>query len=117
MTPASDFADTALPDSHGFIGSHGRRRALTGALAFAVGAAWELTARAGAPPAVAAAADLKFALGEIAPRFEADTGHAVRLTFGSSGNFAQQIARGAPFELFLSADEDYVFRLAAAGHA
>jgi len=117
MAPAPDFADTALPESHGFIGSHDRRRALTGALAFAAAAGWRPTARAGTPPAVAAAADLKFALGEIAPRFEAETGSAVRLTFGSSGNFTQQIARGAPFELFLSADEDYVFRLAAAGHA
>ncbi len=68
------------------------------------------------PPAVAAASDLQFALAEIAANFEAATGDAVKLTFGSSGNFAHQIARGAPFELFLSADEQYVFRLADDGH-
>jgi molybdate transport system substrate-binding protein len=67
------------------------------------------------PPIVAAASDLKFAISEIAARFEADTGRRVALNFGSSGNFARQIQQGAPFELFMSADEDFVFRLADAG--
>ena len=67
------------------------------------------------PPAVAAAADLKFALSEIAGVFARETGRNVRLSFGSSGNFTQQIEQGAPFELFLSADENYVFRLADKG--
>ena len=66
-------------------------------------------------PSVAAASDLKFALDEIAARFERDTGKTVRLTYGSSGNFYRQIQQGAPFELFLSADEDYVSRLAQEG--
>jgi len=66
-------------------------------------------------PNVAAAADLKFALSEIAANYEKETGRAVKLTFGSSGNFARQIPQGAPFELFLSADEDYILKLAAAG--
>ena len=66
-------------------------------------------------PSVAAASDLKFALDEIAARFERDTGKTVRLTYGSSGNFYRQIQLGAPFELFLSADEDYVDRLAKEG--
>lgn len=66
-------------------------------------------------PSVAAASDLKFALDEIAARFERDTGKAVRLTYGSSGNFYRQIQQGAPFELFLSADEDYIDRLAKEG--
>ena len=64
---------------------------------------------------VAAASDLKFALDEIAARFERDTGKTVRLTYGSSGNFYRQIQQGAPFELFLSADEDYIDRLAKEG--
>lgn len=72
--------------------------------------------RAAEPPAVAAAADLKFALTEAATQFERDSGQKVRLSFGSSGNFTQQIENGAPFELFLSADEAFVFRLAEAGH-
>lgn len=66
-------------------------------------------------PAVAAASDLKFAIEEIAVNFRADTGRALRLSFGSSGNYFQQIAQGAPFQLFLSADEDFVFKLHAAG--
>jgi molybdate transport system substrate-binding protein len=48
-------------------------------------------------------------------RFQADTGKQVRLVFGSSGNFYRQLSEGAPFQLFLSADEDYVLRLHAAG--
>lgn len=69
----------------------------------------------GKPPIVAAASDLKFAVTEIAARFEADTGRKVTLNFGSSGNFARQIQQGAPFELFMSADEAFVFKLADAG--
>lgn len=72
---------------------------------------------AGAATLVAAAADLTFALQELAQAYKAASGREVTLTFGSSGNFAQQIAHGAPFELFLSADEAYVERLARAGHA
>ena len=66
---------------------------------------------------VAAASDLKFALEEIAARYKADTGHVVALTLGSSGTFATQIRNGAPFQLFLSADEDFVSRLHADGFA
>ncbi len=68
-----------------------------------------------ASPAVAAAADLQFALAEIAARFKAETQQNVRLSFGSSGNFQRQILQGAPFELYLSADEGYVKALVEAG--
>ncbi len=68
-----------------------------------------------AAPNVAAASDLQFALTEIAAAFARDTGQQVKLAFGSSGNFRRQIAAGAPFELFLSADEAYVEALAAEG--
>ncbi|PAU78203.1 molybdate ABC transporter substrate-binding protein [Halomonas salipaludis] len=67
-------------------------------------------------PTVAAASDLQFALEDIAERFTAETGQALRLNFGSSGNFRRQIAQGAPFELYLSADEAYVEALHADGH-
>lgn len=70
---------------------------------------------AAAEPVVAAAADLKFALEEIAQAFRKDAGQAVKLSFGSSGTFATQIRHGAPFELYLSADEDYVQKLHADG--
>jgi molybdate transport system substrate-binding protein len=66
-------------------------------------------------PVVAAASDLQFALAEIADAFAAETGDRVRLTMGSSGNFARQIRQGAPFELYLSADEDFVLDLARDG--
>ena len=64
---------------------------------------------------VAAASDLKFALTEIAAELEKNTPHRFTLNMGSSGNFAQQIRQGLPVELYLSADEDYVFQLADAG--
>lgn len=68
-----------------------------------------------APPNVAAASDLKFALEEIAAAFTKATGEKVALTFGSSGNFARQIRQGAPFAMFLSADEALVDGLARDG--
>ena len=64
---------------------------------------------------VAAAADLQFAFQDIAARFEKQTGHPVKLTFGSSGNFFAQIQNGAPFDVYFSADIDYPKRLQAAG--
>ncbi|MFM2067703.1 MAG: molybdate transporter, periplasmic molybdate-binding protein [Pseudomonadota bacterium] len=65
--------------------------------------------------AVAAAADLKFALQEVATQFEKETGQNIRLIFGSSGTFLAQLLQGAPFHLFMAADEAFVFRLADAG--
>lgn len=64
---------------------------------------------------VAAASDLKFALEEIAAAFERQTGKKPRIIFGSSGNFYTQIMQGAPFHLYMSADEAYVHKLHAAG--
>jgi molybdate transport system substrate-binding protein len=64
-----------------------------------------------APPVIAAASDLRFALEEITTRFTAQTGERVRLSFGSSGNFLRQIAQGAPYQVYLSADEGYVLAL------
>ena len=59
-------------------------------------------------PLIAAASDLQFALTEIAALFQSRTGQAVQLSFGSSGNFARQIRQGAPFDMYFSADENYV---------
>ena len=74
-----------------------------------------VTSHAQALPTIAAAADLKFALEEVAGQFEKETGQKLRLIFGSSGNFYTQIMQGAPFHLFLSADQDFIFKLAEAG--
>jgi len=65
-------------------------------------------------PTVAAASDLRFALEELAGKFERETGSKIRLVFGSSGNFYSQLAQGAPFQMFMSADESFVLKLAAA---
>ena len=67
-------------------------------------------------PLIAAAADLRFALDELAAAFTRATGKPLRIVYGSSGNFRRQIAEGAPFELFLSADESYVLALRREGH-
>jgi molybdate transport system substrate-binding protein len=57
---------------------------------------------------VAAAADLVFALREIAPIFEKEHKVKVTLTFGSTGQLAQQIQHGAPVDVFFAANVAYV---------
>jgi molybdate transport system substrate-binding protein len=64
---------------------------------------------------VAAAADLQFAMQDIAGRFQHETGKTVKPIFGSSGNFFQQIQNGAPFDIFFSANLDYPKKLEATG--
>ena len=66
-------------------------------------------------PLIAAAANLNFALTAIADRFERERNARVELVFGSSGNLTRQILDGAPFEMFLAADEELPERLTAAG--
>jgi len=70
---------------------------------------------AGDVPVIAAASDLSYALGKVAERFTRETGRKLRVSFGSSGNLMRLIEQGAPFEIFMSADEQYVFRLAGQG--
>jgi len=84
-------------------------------LALAAGAV--LPVRAADPPVIAAAANLNFALPEIAAAFSKATGQRVRLAFGASGNLARQIAAGGPFQLFLAADEASVAYVAEKGRA
>ncbi len=74
-------------------------------LGLSLGPAWSQE------PVIAAASDLKFALEDIAKAYQAETGKTVKLTMGSSGTFATQIRNGAPFQMYLSADEDFVFKL------
>ena len=68
-----------------------------------------------APTRVAAAANVSVALQEIAARFAREGGARVDLIFGASGTLTRQIQDGAPFDLFLSADEDLPRRLHAGG--
>lgn len=66
--------------------------------------------------AVAAAADLQFALDEIVGQFaRLHPSVTVNVTYGSSGNFFSQLSNGAPFDMFFSADVEFPRRLAAAG--
>jgi molybdate transport system substrate-binding protein len=78
---------------------------LTVAFVSQSGAAQEIT--------VAAAADLQSAMQEVATRFQKETGNTVKLIYGSSGNFFQQIQSGAPFDMFFSANLEYPKKLEA----
>ncbi|WP_298565392.1 molybdate ABC transporter substrate-binding protein [uncultured Aliiroseovarius sp.] len=76
---------------------------------------------AGALPATAdqltvfAASSLKGALDEIATQFEGETGHKVTLSYAGSSVLARQITLGAPADLFVSANQDWMDVLQAAG--
>jgi len=108
--------------------SAGRRHRLRVGAVLALCVLWVSSGggRAGAPrlaavpspherPRIAAAANLNFALTAIAAQFARDRGTPVDLIFGASGTLTRQIQEGAPFELFLSADEDFPRQLTAAG--
>lgn len=53
---------------------------------------------------IAAASNFSGALKEISKHFEAQTGHTVILSFGSSGRHYAQIINAAPFDIYFSAD-------------
>ena len=91
-----------------------RRRLLAGFVAIA---ATRVRVEAQSSITIAAAADLRHALDAIIAKFEIANGTNIRATYGSSGNLARQIAQGAPFELFLSADESYAIHLVAESQA
>lgn len=69
------------------------------------------SASAGLVVEVAAAADTRFALDELAALFARQHGVQVQVTYGSSSQLATQIEQGAPFDLFFSADEGLIRRL------
>ena len=91
--------------------------------AFLLAAAALLLPRLAAPApqrsvAVAVAANMKPAFEELAARFQAThPGVEVKATYGASGNFFAQIANGAPFDLFLSADAEFPARVVEKGLA
>lgn len=66
---------------------------------------------------LAAATNFKSALDEIAAAFEAETGHEVIISTGSTGKLFAQITNGAPFDVFLAADQERPARLVAEGAA
>lgn len=64
---------------------------------------------------VACAANMQFAMKEIIDAYEKETGKSVKPIFGSSGKLSAQILNGAPFDVFVSADMNYVDRLYKTG--
>jgi molybdate transport system substrate-binding protein len=71
--------------------------------------------REAAPIRVAAAADLTDAFEELGRIFEDETGDSVSFSFGSTGLLAQQLRRGAPFDVFAAANVSFVDDVVAAG--
>lgn len=67
---------------------------------------------------VAAAADLRYALNDIITiAQDANPDSEFAVTYGSSGQFLQQIVNGAPFDLYLSADRAFPQQLVDEGLA
>jgi molybdate transport system substrate-binding protein len=86
-------------------------------LIFAILALVTLAGSAAAEVKVAVAANFAEPAKVIAARFQARTGHRATLSFGSSGQFYAQIANGAPYEVFLSADRERAEKAEAEGLA
>jgi molybdate transport system substrate-binding protein len=72
-------------------------------------------AQAAEPTRIAVAANLLPVMEKIAKDYQQQTGAQVQLAGGSSGAFFEQIQRGAPFDLFYSADAERPDKLASAG--
>jgi len=70
-----------------------------------LGAALLVSAAQAEEVQVAVAANFTAPMQAIAAEFEKDTGHRAVLSFGSTGKFYAQIHNGAPYEVFLSADD------------
>jgi molybdate transport system substrate-binding protein len=83
------------------------------ALALFLSLAFAASGAAAADVTVFAAASLKESLDEAVRRFDADAGHRTRVSYGASSALARQIERGAPADLFLSADVEWMDYLAA----
>lgn len=90
------------------------RLALAGSF-FIFAAGTNAPLRAEEPPAVAAAASLRYAIDEIAKRYEKETGNSVKVTYGATGNLVHQIENAAPFQALFAADDESVKKLAAGG--
>ncbi|MBO9355151.1 molybdate ABC transporter substrate-binding protein [Bordetella petrii] len=80
---------------------------------FCLAAATLAASAAAAEVQVAVAANFTAPMQAIARQFEQDTGHKAVAAFGATGQFYSQIKNGAPFEVFLAADDDRPARLEA----
>jgi molybdate transport system substrate-binding protein len=66
---------------------------------------------------LAVAANFSAPMQQIATLFQKDTGHTIKLSFGATGAIYAQIKNGAPFDVFLSADQSTAQKLALEGLA
>ncbi|MEZ5757348.1 MAG: molybdate ABC transporter substrate-binding protein [Emcibacteraceae bacterium] len=66
---------------------------------------------------VAVAANFTEAANEIGQAFEKNTGHSAQFSFGSTGQLFTQISQGAPFEIFLAADQSRPKKAVEDGYA
>ncbi|WP_222833018.1 molybdate ABC transporter substrate-binding protein [Pseudomonas sp. SC3(2021)] len=64
---------------------------------------------------VAVAANFTAPIQALAADFEKDTGHKLVAAYGATGQFYTQIKNGAPFEVFLSADDTTAEKLEKEG--
>jgi molybdate transport system substrate-binding protein len=65
-------------------------------------------AEAGAPITVFAAASMTDVLNALAAEYKTKTGHNVRFSFAASSTLARQLEAGAPADMFVSADTDWI---------
>jgi molybdate transport system substrate-binding protein len=79
-------------------------------------ALFALTCAHAADLLVAAASDLAPLTQSLEQAYDRATGGRVRFTLASSGSLARQIENGAPYDVFLSANDQYVTDLAREGH-
>ncbi|MAK64602.1 MAG: molybdate ABC transporter substrate-binding protein [Maricaulis sp.] len=87
-------------------------------LILAAGLSLSATARAASDEVlIAVATNFARPAEDLAARFEAETGHTVRIAAGSTGGLYAQIRQGAPYDVFLAADADRPARLVDDGLA
>ena len=75
----------------------------------------QTSSQVGEPVHVAAASSLQFVLPEVGTHYRLATGNHVTFSFAASGSISRQISRGAPIDLFCSADSRFVRELEAEG--
>ena len=66
----------------------------------------------GSPPVIFAAASLKTALDAVAADWKKDTGKTVVISYAASSTLARQVEQGAPADIFISADLEWMDWLA-----
>jgi len=66
---------------------------------------------------VAAAANLNGVLDELVLQYTKQGTQQIKVVYGSSGHFFQQLTQGAKYDIFLSANQDYVDRLVSQGYS